>query len=169
MSLVKRGIGRGTPAGRHANTLNMCTQAGVHGVVRELSAGTVFTSAADLKTAVQAYNANEASALAQHGPIAAWGVSAITDMSYLFQSSSNFNVDISSWETSSVTSMSFMFNVRFRLRLLPTLPSWATHTHAACAADSPPSLSVPSLRHACLPSSGAPFGLRRKRLRSTSR
>ena len=134
-----------------------------------MSAGTVFTSAADLKTAVQAYNANEASALAQHGPIAAWGVSAITDMSYLFQSSSNFNVDISSWETSSVTSMSFMFNVLFRLRLLPTLPSWATHTHAACAADSPFPLGVPSPGHACVPLSNAPFGLGRMRLLSTSR
>ena len=32
-----------------------------------------------------------------------------------------------SFDTSSVTDMSLMFNVRFRLRLLPPLPSWATH------------------------------------------
>ena len=48
-------------------------------------------------------------------------------MSYLFTSLINFNADISSWETYSVTDMRDMFYVRFRLRLLPSLPSRATH------------------------------------------
>jgi len=32
-----------------------------------------------------------------------------------------------SLDTSSVTDMSYLFSVRFRLRRLPPLPSWATH------------------------------------------
>ena len=44
-----------------------------------------------------------------------------------FKDSKDFNADVSSWDTSSVTDMSRMFQVRFRLRLLPTLPSRATH------------------------------------------
>jgi surface protein len=94
---------------------------------RKLSAGTVFTTKTFLQTAVQAYNANVASAIVTYGPIADWDVSGITDMSRLFIRLKNFDADISSWDTSSVTDMNLMFYVRFRLRLLPTLPSWATH------------------------------------------
>ena len=73
----------------------------------------------------------------KHGAIADWDVSGITDMSRLFSDLGNFNADISSWDTSSVTDMSRMFEVRFRLRRLPPLPSWATHARRVCAADSP--------------------------------
>ena len=42
------------------------------------------------------------------------------------QDAAAFNQPLS-FDTSSVTDMSYMFYVRFRLRLLPTLPSRATH------------------------------------------
>ena len=47
-------------------------------------------------------------------------------MDRVFLNAAVFNQPLS-FDTSSVTDMSFMFYVRFRLRLLPTLPSWATH------------------------------------------
>ena len=47
-----------------------------------------------------------------------------------------------SFDTSVVTDMSFMFNVRFRLRVLPTLPSWAARTPRTLLIR--PSLCVPS-------------------------
>ena len=92
----------------------------------------IFTSKAELETAVQAFNANSTSAIATYGPIADWNVSAITDMSELFMVGQDtytyddgggfnvdddgdgldFNADISNWETSSVTDMSYMFSVR---------------------------------------------------------
>jgi len=68
-----------------------------------------FTTKASLLTAVQAFNADPTTATATYGPIADWCVSAITDMSYLFYNSQNFNADISSWETSGVTNMYGMF------------------------------------------------------------
>eukprot|EP00964_Phaeocystis_antarctica_P005479 scaffold2998_cov67-Phaeocystis_antarctica.AAC.2 len=68
-----------------------------------------FTSTASLKTAVQAYNADPAAAIATYGLIADWDVSAVTDMSYLFKDLKNFNTDVSSWDTSSVTNMNQMF------------------------------------------------------------
>ena len=42
------------------------------------------------------------------------------------QFADRFNQPLS-FDTSSVTDMSDMFHVRFRLRLLPSLPSRATH------------------------------------------
>ena len=75
----------------------------------------VFTTKASLKTAVQAYNDDAASALATYGPVADWDVSAITDMSLLFYQKSHFNADISNWVTSSVTNMNQMFRVRSAL------------------------------------------------------
>ena len=88
---------------------------------------TVFATKSELKTAAQEYNDNVNSATATYGPIDTWDVSGITDMSGLFKDLKNFNADFSSWNTSGVTDMSYMFRVRFRLRLLPTLPSRATH------------------------------------------
>eukprot|EP00964_Phaeocystis_antarctica_P085646 scaffold54135_cov48-Phaeocystis_antarctica.AAC.1 len=71
-----------------------------------------FTSTASLKTAVQAVNANPASAIAMYGPVADWDVSGVSEMSGLFQNLKNFDADISSWDTSSVSDMSYMFYVR---------------------------------------------------------
>ena len=85
-----------------------------------------FTTKASLETAVQAYSIDVASAVATYGPVADWDVSAITDMSALFFSSSFpqgsgfshlnspglFNSDISSWDTSGVTTMRGMFWAR---------------------------------------------------------
>ena len=71
-----------------------------------------FADTASLRTAVEAYNADAASATATYGPISSWNVSAITSMANLFSGMSNFNADISSWDTSSVTDMGSMFLVR---------------------------------------------------------
>ena len=76
-----------------------------------LSAAT-FTTKASLKAAAQAFNDNQASAIATYGPIANWGVSSITNMSELFYSMTYFNADISGWDTSGVTTMQGMFQVR---------------------------------------------------------
>ena len=72
-----------------------------------------FTELTSLKSAVVAFDANATAAIATYGPIADWDVSAITDMSYLFNGLKNFNADISNWDTSSVTNMHEMFRVRF--------------------------------------------------------
>ena len=74
------------------------------------AAATIFTTKADLRAGVQAYDANPTAAIATHGPIAGWDVSAITDMTELFFKLGNFNADISSCDTSRVTSMRWMFN-----------------------------------------------------------
>jgi len=71
-----------------------------------------FTTKAELQTAVREYNANPDAATATDGPIADWDVSAIADMSYLFNGLTSFNADIFGWDTSSVTDMSGMFVVR---------------------------------------------------------
>ena len=92
-----------------------------------------FTSTASLKTAVQAYDANPTVAIETYGPIADWDVSAVTDMSFLFQGLQNFDADISSWDTSSVTTMRSMFSVRSSPCPAPDLQSGPL-LHAACAA-----------------------------------
>ena len=124
----------------------------------------VFTTEDELKTAAVEYNADVTAAELKYGAIADWDVSGITDMSSLFSGLSNFNADISRWDTSSVTAMRSMFYVRSRLRLLPPLPSWATHarnTHAACAADSPYTLCATSpCATRVVPLSDAPFWTR---------
>ena len=79
----------------------------------------VFMSTAALKTAVQAYNTDPAAATAAYGLIANWDVSAITDMSGLFDHLDNFDADISNWKTSSVTTMQGMFSVRSARALRP--------------------------------------------------
>ena len=45
----------------------------------------------------------------QHGPIEDWDVSAITDMTYVFNVASAFNTDLSKWDVSAVTNMGSMF------------------------------------------------------------
>ena len=97
----------------------------------------VFKTKAELKTAVIEYNSRSANVEWEYGPITDWDVSGITDMSDLFNglshfsALSNFNADISGWNTSGVTDMNAMFDVRFHLRLPPTLPSWTARTPRA--------------------------------------
>ena len=62
-----------------------------------------------LRTAVNLWFADNASALVTYGDINAWETSLITDMSNLFKDRSSFNSDISLWNTHLVTNMSGMF------------------------------------------------------------
>ena len=98
-----------------------------------------FTREADLKTAAQEYNANEAFATSKYGPIASWDVSEISDMSELFKQLTGFDADISSWDTSGVTDMSNMFEAR-SARALPTLLAPRPFTALS------PACSLPSFR-----------------------
>ena len=95
-----------------------------------------FTSTAELKAAVKAFDADPTSAAAKYGPIADWDVSAITDMSGLFYNLRNFNADISSWDTSVVTDMSQMF----RVRSTPALPSTSAVGPTPCTLRAPNAL-----------------------------
>jgi hypothetical protein len=85
------------------------------------------------------------------------------------QNANAFN-QLLSFNTSSVTNMGAMFRVRFRLRVLPTLPSWATRTPRALLIRPPP-LCVPSplcVPHTHFPLPDASFGLGRWRMLSIS-
>ena len=110
-------IGKGVPPTHHRRLLD-----------------NIFTTKAALETAVQAYNADVASAEATYGPIANWDVSGITDMSELFYYLKNFDADISSWHTSGVTNMRNMFGVRsIHACPVPSTSGWTHPLHAACA------------------------------------
>ena len=66
---------------------------------------------------VEAYNTADGSAkriaaIEKCGIIGDWDVSAITDMSELFNGMTKFNEPLSNWVTSSVTTMHSMFAVR---------------------------------------------------------
>jgi surface protein len=90
-----------------------------------------FTSTADLRKAAEAFDGDVTSAIATYGPIAEWGVSAISNMKELFRDLVNFNADISGWDTSGVTDMSHMFYVgvaRPRAPRTHTLPIKAHST-----------------------------------------
>jgi len=71
-----------------------------------------------IKQAVDAYldtATNRAAVLVKYGPIEDWDTSLVTDMSRLFQYTSeyptkqHFNVNITAWDTSAVTNMNRMF------------------------------------------------------------
>ena len=94
-----------------------------------------FMSQGSLRTAAQEYIADVATATEVYGPIADWDVSAVTDMSELFQSLNNFNADISNWDTSSVTTMERMFDVRSARAPASSLRTWVS---SACTLLAPP-------------------------------
>ena len=100
-----------------------------------------FADKSSLQAAAQEYNTDVTAATYKYGPIASWDVSAITDMSDLFNGLGQFNADISSWDTSSVTDMTDMFDVR-SARATPWGPK--------------PPHALPSPSPACQPRSVSP-------------
>ena len=62
-----------------------------------------------IHTAVNAWCEGRHAAKLQHGPIASWNTSEITNMSYLFFRKADFNGDISRWDVSNVESLSSTF------------------------------------------------------------
>lgn len=62
-----------------------------------------------LQNAIKLYMENNTSAIQQYGNINTWDVSAITDMTKLFNGLKRFNYDISNWNVSNVTNMKEMF------------------------------------------------------------
>ena len=69
----------------------------------------VFTSKAQLQTAVDLWISDNAAAVSTYGQINIWDVSAITDMSNLFNSKTTFDSNINNWNVSNVTTMRSMF------------------------------------------------------------
>ena len=71
-------------------------------------------SRAELKAAIDlcigTYSRVGDCAKGPHGPIGQWDVSAITDMSYLFEDAALFNSNISKWDVSAVKTMKGMFH-----------------------------------------------------------
>ena len=57
----------------------------------------------------------------EYGPMPAWDVSQVTDMSTAFKDLETFNADISNWDVSIVTSMSNMF---YRTRFNQDISQW---------------------------------------------
>jgi surface protein len=73
------------------------------------NSGSVFVTKDSLQTAINDYLFDREVATALYGRMNCWDVSAITDMSYLFQYQSYMNEDISCWDVSNVTDMQYMF------------------------------------------------------------
>ena len=69
-----------------------------------------FSTKNELQTAVNLWISDNTAALATYGEINTWNVTAIVDMSALFQNKTTFNSDISAWDVSNVESMSLMFD-----------------------------------------------------------
>ena len=72
---------------------------------------TTAITQSNIQTAVDLWVSDQASATTTYGDISTWDTSAVTDMSSLFNSKSNFNSDISGWDVSQVTNMNEMFYV----------------------------------------------------------
>ena len=63
----------------------------------------------ELREAVALWLTNESIALKTYGHISLWNTSNVTDMSRMFEYSTDFNQDIGCWDTSNVTNMRSMF------------------------------------------------------------
>ena len=83
---------------------------GTGGITFTYDGDYVFTTKAELQTAVNLWISDNTSALATYGEINTWDTMAITDMANLFDSKTTFNSNISNWEVSNVTTMQLMFN-----------------------------------------------------------
>jgi surface protein len=70
----------------------------------------IFTSKAQLVTAVNLWISDNAAAVSTYGQINTWDVSGIINMSNLFDSKTTFNSDISNWDVSLVENMASMFS-----------------------------------------------------------
>ena len=64
----------------------------------------------NIHSAVDLWESDQAAAEATYGHISSWDVSAVTNMSNLFDNRNTFNEDISNWDVSNVTDMSYMFH-----------------------------------------------------------
>ena len=83
---------------------------GTGGITFTYDGDYVFTTKAELQTAVNLWISDNTSALATYGEINTWDTMAITDMANLFDSKTTFNSNISNWDVSNVTTMQLMFN-----------------------------------------------------------
>jgi surface protein len=71
--------------------------------------GVVFATKYALQTAINEYYYDKNAAITLYGTMNCWDVSAITDMSYLFNWQSSMNENIGCWDVSNVTLMNNMF------------------------------------------------------------
>ena len=74
-----------------------------------ISSPAPFPDKDSLQEALAEWISNATSAQERFGPISAWDVGAVTDMSELVRDKHSFNEDIDAWDVSKVTSMSLMF------------------------------------------------------------
>ena len=63
----------------------------------------------DVRWLSEALRLNDASGGSRFGPIEDWDVSAVTDMSAMFEDVAAFNGDLSAWDVSNVAKMNYMF------------------------------------------------------------
>jgi hypothetical protein len=69
----------------------------------------VYSAKTYLQDALTEWISNATTARMKFGPISAWDVGAVTDMSSLVYGKASFDEDINAWDVSKVTSMSQMF------------------------------------------------------------
>jgi surface protein len=103
----------GTFSDAGAISCTPCPSSGSYGEHSQTMCGAKFNTKDDLKAAINEWVDDEANASSKYGTIGLWDVSAITDMSRLFEGKSTFNSDISGWDVSNVESMYWMFRAAY--------------------------------------------------------